>query len=188
MRCRFLVVVAAAAFALATSTASPPIARAEIGGGPGSGGSGPSDLDGDGSSVDEGDCDDLDWKVHPGAKELCNDVDDDCNGATDDIAGLAYADADKDGWGDPNVSAPSCRPGFVPNDEDCDDADANTRPDSPNQDTETDDVDCDGVIDPPDPSYDSGFGMIPNALSGLLLGGWLAVGAYRRRVKARKET
>ena len=31
-----------------------------------------------------GDCDDGDKAVHPGALELCNDVDDDCNGAKDD--------------------------------------------------------------------------------------------------------
>ncbi len=42
------------------------------------------DEDADGFSPDEGDCDDGDPTVFPGADEACNGVDDDCDGATDE--------------------------------------------------------------------------------------------------------
>ncbi|KKR25056.1 MAG: hypothetical protein UT55_C0050G0008, partial [Candidatus Peregrinibacteria bacterium GW2011_GWE2_39_6] len=38
------------------------------------------DDDGDGYTEDGGDCNDADPAVHPGAAELCNEVDDDCDG------------------------------------------------------------------------------------------------------------
>ncbi len=41
------------------------------------------DADGDGAN-DGPDCDDTDPKVNPGAEELCNGVDDDCDGDTDE--------------------------------------------------------------------------------------------------------
>ncbi|MBP7147176.1 MAG: S8 family serine peptidase [Acidobacteria bacterium] len=42
------------------------------------------DADGDTHTVVAGDCNDLDAAVHPGAAELCNLVDDDCDTATDE--------------------------------------------------------------------------------------------------------
>ncbi len=42
------------------------------------------DLDGDGYLSTNGDCNDLDPTVHIDAQEVCNGVDDDCNGLTDD--------------------------------------------------------------------------------------------------------
>jgi len=45
------------------------------------------DLDGDGYAVADGDCDDGDPAIHPGAAEVCNGIDDDCDGTTDE--GLA---------------------------------------------------------------------------------------------------
>ncbi|MBM4394253.1 MAG: lamin tail domain-containing protein [Deltaproteobacteria bacterium] len=42
------------------------------------------DGDGDGVAEDEGDCDDGDPAVHPGATEVCNGADDDCDGAIDE--------------------------------------------------------------------------------------------------------
>jgi Putative metal-binding motif len=42
------------------------------------------DMDGDGYSVAQGDCDDTDPTVHPGAVEICNDgKDNDCDGVAD---------------------------------------------------------------------------------------------------------
>ena len=41
------------------------------------------DADGDGSTL-PADCDDTDATVHPGATEVCNDRDDNCNGAVDE--------------------------------------------------------------------------------------------------------
>ncbi len=53
------------------------------------------------SATLNGDCDDANKAVNPGASETCNQVDDNCNGATDE--GLPtqtyFADGDKDGYG-----------------------------------------------------------------------------------------
>jgi tartrate-resistant acid phosphatase type 5 len=43
------------------------------------------DHDGDGFDAPE-DCDDTDPEIHPDALEVCNGVDDDCDGAVDDVA------------------------------------------------------------------------------------------------------
>ncbi len=43
-----------------------------------------SDKDGDGWAQSQGDCDDSNSTIHPGAAELCNGKDDDCNGHVDD--------------------------------------------------------------------------------------------------------
>lgn len=42
------------------------------------------DADGDGYSGDEGDCDDTNAQVYPGAVEVFNDIDDNCDGRTDE--------------------------------------------------------------------------------------------------------
>ncbi|MEE2751097.1 MAG: putative metal-binding motif-containing protein, partial [Myxococcota bacterium] len=62
------------------------------------------DLDGDGYADD---CDDNNPDVFPGNAETCDGLDNDCNGQIDDNAidgRLFYADADSDGFGDPNDS------------------------------------------------------------------------------------
>ncbi|MBL8615163.1 MAG: hypothetical protein JNM72_06100 [Deltaproteobacteria bacterium] len=76
-----------------------------------------------------GDCDDADDEARPGADELCNGRDDDCDGELDEgaVDELTIAlDADGDGYGDPETSLRSCTllPGFVANADDCDDRDA----------------------------------------------------------------
>jgi hypothetical protein len=43
------------------------------------------DGDGDGWTIADGDCDDLDPAVHPAALELCNELDDDCDGRVDEV-------------------------------------------------------------------------------------------------------
>jgi large repetitive protein len=48
-----------------------------------------------------GDCDDHDAAVHPGASEVCNDTDDDCDGTEDEGNALTvFGDVDADGHGD----------------------------------------------------------------------------------------
>ena len=79
-----------------------------------------------------GDCSDSDVNRHPGAAEVCNGIDDDCDGATDEGLALAtyYRDADNDGYGDPAVSTQSCSvpSGYVTDNTDCNDANAAEHP------------------------------------------------------------
>lgn len=115
----------------------------------------PVDADGDGadSTVD---CDDSNAEIRPGALEVCNRIDDDCNGlADDDDAGLLlssglifYTDADGDGWGSPTTPERACamQPGQVSNSSDCDDADADIRPGAPEA-CDGGDNNCDGNVD-----------------------------------------
>lgn len=90
------------------------------------------DDDGDGySPIGLGscgrDCNDGNPLVSPDSTEVCsNDIDDDCNGETDEGAALAdwYADRDGDGYGDPRTVVRSCVPvpGHVLRAGDCFDA------------------------------------------------------------------
>ena len=66
------------------------------------------DLDGDGFLY-ANDCNDSNAEIHPDATEVCDDLDNDCNGAVDDSVGDTwYADFDGDGYGDPTTSSQSC--------------------------------------------------------------------------------
>ena len=104
-----------------------------------------------GSVADNTDCDDGDRAVHPDATEVCNGVDDDCDGLTDDNAVDAptwYTDADSDGYGDPLTGVDTCTapPGRVADDTDCDDTEATAFPGHPEVCDGIDD-DCDGTSD-----------------------------------------
>lgn len=72
-----------------------------------------------------GDCNDLLPTINPSVSEVCNNVDDDCNGQVDDgVLFIFYADLDADGFGDPNNFVPGCSippSGYVTNGNDCDD-------------------------------------------------------------------
>ena len=82
-----------------------------------------------GHVLDDTDCDDSDASVWPGAIELCNGGDDDCDGMTDEAdaadALTFYLDADGDsyGRGDWTTMACSAPAGYVADDSDCDDGD-----------------------------------------------------------------
>jgi hypothetical protein len=52
---------------------------------------GASDEDGDGFTATEGDCDDLNAALHPGAPETCDGLDDDCDGTADNGPGMRCA-------------------------------------------------------------------------------------------------
>jgi phosphotransferase system IIA component len=75
-----------------------------------------------GYSYNTNDCDDAASTIYPGAPELCNGIDDDCDLNVDEGADW-YQDADSDGLGNSAVSLNAClQPeGYVSNSADCND-------------------------------------------------------------------
>jgi hypothetical protein len=92
----------------------------------GTGGASTEDVDEDGFSPADGDCDDGRADVYPGAPELCDGRDNNC----DDVVPADEADDDTDG--------------FRICDEDCDDDDGNVYPGAPEI-CDDKDSDCDGI-------------------------------------------
>ena len=96
------------------------------------------------------DCDDLNPEVFPGAPEVCNGIDDNCNGQRDEEFETVawWLDADGDGYGAPASEIQSCyQPeGFVDNSGDCDDGDEGVYPEAVEQCNAVDD-DCDTLVD-----------------------------------------
>jgi len=78
------------------------------------------------------DCDDTEATVYPGAEEVCDEMDNDCDDVSDEdlLVETWYADVDSDGYGDASVSELSCSQpvGYVKDDMDCDDDDASLHP------------------------------------------------------------
>ncbi len=110
------------------------------------------DIDGDG--VDNGaDCSPTSAAIHPGAAEVCNGVDDDCDGSTDapgTTGCLAlYADADQDGFGFGPVQCLCQASGTVTaqSNKDCDDSNAAVNPGATEQCGNAKDDDCNGQVD-----------------------------------------
>jgi len=92
------------------------------------------DVDGDGFAG-HADCDDGDASIHPDADEVCDDVDNNCNGIVDE----GY-DADGDG--------------FTECGGDCDDTDGRVYPGAPDLCDGVADNDCDGLGDPMEIDHD----------------------------------
>ena len=100
--------------------------------------------------LEGGDCDDRNAEIHPLATELCDGIDQDCDGEVDDgLISAWYLDADGDGYGDPTQSVEGCEDpgsGYVDNDFDCDDSDPLAN-DLGLDDCDGRDNDCDGLVD-----------------------------------------
>ncbi|MCB9796316.1 MAG: hypothetical protein H6741_26780 [Alphaproteobacteria bacterium] len=109
------------------------------------------DADGDGFSA-EADCDDNSNAIYPGAEELCNGVDDDCDGEIDVDAGDAqtfYVDGDGDGYGDDARAVEACEAplGYVDQGGDCNDSSNSYHPGAPEDDcADPEDYNCDGSV------------------------------------------
>ena len=98
-----------------------------------------------------GDCDDTNAAVRPGAPEVCDGFDNDCDGFVDvdgNFSTLYYPDADGDGHGDARSNEVSCADpgGWSPSNDDCDDDTPTVSPSSEEVCNGLDD-DCNGVID-----------------------------------------
>ena len=95
------------------------------------------------------DCDDSASLVSPDKEEVCNGIDDNCDGRADEGVGrLLYPDMDGDGYGDTSAGVIACWDlldhGETPGDCDDDSADINPEADEICDDL---DNDCDGEID-----------------------------------------
>ena len=112
------------------------------------------DDDGDGVTVEDGDCDDGDPRTFPGAEELCDGLDNNCDSVVDEGLTLADWAPDSDGDGYPNpltsswIQACAAPSGYIePNTQaDCADTSAAVNPGA----TEVcDGLDnnCDGTLD-----------------------------------------
>ena len=101
--------------------------------------------------ADGGDCNDNDSAISPAATEMCDTIDNDCDGTVDigaaDVTDY-YLDSDSDGYGDPSAGTESCSqpPGYVTDRTDCDDLDTNSYPGGAEV-CDGADNDCNGTAD-----------------------------------------
>ncbi|MEY3212476.1 MAG: hypothetical protein RIT28_2957 [Pseudomonadota bacterium] len=119
----------------------------------------PTDADEDGFTA-EVDCDDDDAAVNPDADELCDEVDNNCDGLIDVgaiDAQLFYGDADEDGYAGDAVTVTACEApeGFSDTITDCDDLNASAFPGGIEV-CDGADNDCDGLLDSADDDVEEG--------------------------------
>jgi len=107
-----------------------------------------------GELVDNGiDCNDADPMVSPAAKELCNGIDDDCDGELDNgfERTVFFADTDNDGFGAPFPATASCATPaeglWTNNSSDCDDNNPAINPGAIEVCNDGLDDDCNGLAD-----------------------------------------
>ncbi|MBK9506567.1 MAG: T9SS type A sorting domain-containing protein [Bacteroidetes bacterium] len=100
--------------------------------------------------LDNSDCNDTNNAIYPGATELCNYLDDNCDGFIDDNLTyiLSYQDNDGDDFGNPLIDSISCELpiGFVEDNTDCDDTNPEIYPGATEMLNGLDD-DCDQIAD-----------------------------------------
>ena len=93
------------------------------------------------------DCDDSDAATHPGAEDICDGADNDCDGRIDEDAPVVtgFEDVDGDGHGDPDRPVETCEAvEVVAVGDDCDDANAAVSPSATEICGNGIDDDCDG--------------------------------------------
>jgi hypothetical protein len=105
------------------------------------------------TSTNANDCNDINASINPGMKETCNDIDDDCDGVTDNEGSTGcknyYYDNDIDGFGNENDGKCLCKPWGKYTDTlggDCDDANKLINPNAKEL-CDNIDNDCSGVVD-----------------------------------------
>jgi hypothetical protein len=110
------------------------------------------DVDGDGFNAED-DCDDSNGAIHPDADEVCDGLDNNCDGDVDEDsatdAATWYADADGDGYGDDNSASTACTQpaGATASGGDCDDTDPTFHPGAREDDcADPTDWNCDGSV------------------------------------------
>jgi len=95
------------------------------------------------------DCDDNDSNINPDAVEICDNIDNNCDGNVDEgLLNVAYyEDADNDGFGNSNSMISDCAQpaGYVTVGGDCDDTDDQIYPDATDVFGDAIDQNCDGV-------------------------------------------
>jgi hypothetical protein len=109
------------------------------------------------------DCNDSEPASYPGRDEICDFIDNDCDGAADEGTAVDaitwYEDNDEDDYGSPYAAFVSCPvdtqgngpAGYVANNEDCNDQRIDINPGAPEVCDGQTDEDCDTLIDDQDP-------------------------------------
>jgi hypothetical protein len=122
------------------------------------GSTGTDDLDTDGFKACE-ECNDQNPEIHPEALEICDGLDNDCDGLIDDdddsITGQStfYLDEDGDGYGNPTTGTLACEAASdqLTDGTDCDDQNNTVHPGAIENCTDALDNDCNSATDAEDP-------------------------------------
>ena len=108
------------------------------------------DFDDDNFTGNEGDCNDEDNEINPDSQEVCDGVDNNCDGQIDEgVKTTFYHDVDNDGYGNLNDTTEACEQpsGYVTDNTDCNDSDSNEHPNQTWYKDEDGDLYSDGTTD-----------------------------------------